>query len=201
MQQPVSKPYAESCEQNRHAILAVIKGPLAGSHGVLEIGSGTGQHAVAFAAEMPHLIWHTSDRVENHPGIRLWLAESGLENVRPPLSLDVAGEKWPEIDIDAVFSANTAHIMHWHEVAAMFMGIGRLLSEGGDFLLYGPFNYGHRYTSDSNAAFDQWLKQRDPHSGIRNFEDLDELARQAGMVLQKDYAMPANNRILHWQRQ
>lgn len=194
------KPYAESCEQNREPILAVIQPVLADCHAVLEIGSGTGQHAVAFASCMPHLTWYTSDRVESHAGIQLWLNEAGLGNVRPPLALDVAQAEWPSVTVEGVFTANTAHIMHWPEVEAMFAGIGRLLPAGGHFLIYGPFNYDGRFTSDSNARFDVWLKSRDPLSGIRHFEDLVQLATRAGMALKKDYAMPQNNRILHWQR-
>jgi cyclopropane fatty-acyl-phospholipid synthase-like methyltransferase len=121
--------------------------------------------------------------------------------VRMPLLLDVGYAVWPEVDVDAVFSANTAHIMHWHEVEALFAGIGRLLPEQGVFLLYGPFNYRQTYTSKSNERFDGWLKARDPLSGIRGFEDVDRLARQAGMVLREDFAMPANNRLLFWQKQ
>jgi len=167
---------------------------------VLEIGSGTGQHAVYFAGQMPHLLWYTSDLAENHPGIELWLAEAALNNLRPPVLLDVARTVWPEMAVDAVFSANTAHIMHWREVEAMFAGVGDLLPPGGVFLLYGPFNYKQAYTSESNERFDGWLKARDSHSGIRNFEDVDRLAQESGMVLCDDYAMPANNRILFWQK-
>lgn len=194
----LNKPYSESCDQNRESILSVIQPVLADSRSVLEIGSGTGQHAVAFALGMPHLIWHTSDQRENHAGIQLWLDESGLDNVRAPLSLNVMQAEWPDIEMDAIFTANTAHIMHWPEVEVMFDGIGQLLSAGGNLLIYGPFNYDGQYTSDSNARFDQWLKARDPMSGIRNFEAVDSLASKAGMVLKNDYTMPANNRILHW---
>ena len=195
------KPYSDACERNREPILSVIRPILSSCRAVLEIGSGTGQHAVFFAASMPHLQWHTSDRQEYHAGIELWLAEAGLANVRTPLPLDVGQTAWPEMDVDAVFSANTAHIMHWHEVEAMFTGIGRLLPEQGVFLLYGPFNYRQAYTSESNERFDAWLKARDPLSGIRGFEDVDRLAQQAGMVLREDFAMPANNRLLFWQKQ
>lgn len=196
----MNKPYSESCDQNRAPIFSVIQGLLANCRAVLEIGSGTGQHAVAFAAQLPHLVWHTSDCLENHAGIQLWLDEAGLRNVNPPLALDVMQTEWPLLEVDAVFTANTAHIMHWPGVEAMFAGVGRALPAGGHFLIYGSFNYGRQYTSDSNARFDQWLKARDPHSGIRNFEDLDRLAGNAGMILTNDFAMPANNRILHWQK-
>lgn len=192
------KPYSESCDQNREPILSVIQPLLKGSHSVLEIGSGTGQHAVFFAERMSHLVWHTSDCPAYHEGIKLWLQEAGLENTREPITLDVSTEDWPQQHFDAVFSANTAHIMHWRDVEAMIAGAGDILVNGGKFLLYGPVNYNHRYTSESNAKFDDWLKGRDPGSGIRNFEDLDKLAQQAGMHLCKDYEMPANNRILYW---
>jgi len=194
------KPYSESCDQNREPILAVIGPLLQDARSLLEIGSGTGQHAVYFARALPHLVWHTSDCLEYHPGIRLWLEEAALANTRPPLQLDVARSDWPELEVDAVFSANTAHIMHWHEVAAMFAGVGRLLPTGGRFLLYGPFNYHGRFTSDSNARFDQWLKARDPGMGVRDFEALSQLAEEAGLQLRQDFEMPANNRILYWQR-
>ena len=193
------KPYSESCDQNRDPILEVIEPLLKHTTSVLEIGSGTGQHAVYFAKRMPHLIWHTSDRKENHEGIRNWLIEEQLSNTREPLTLDVSQPKWPEIEVDAIFSANTTHIMHAENVVDLFAGIGGLLVNHGLFILYGPFNYGNRYTSDSNQRFDQWLKQRDPKSGIRNFEDLDKLANNASMALKHDFAMPANNRILVWQ--
>ncbi len=192
------KPYSESCDQNREPILSVIQPLLKDCSSVLEIGSGTGQHAVYFAERLPHLTWHTSDCVEYHPGIQLWLDEAGLVNTPGPIDLDVSASTWPQLYIDAMFSANTAHIMHWPDVEALFRGAGELLSSGGLFLLYGPFNYGNQYTSDSNARFDEWLKQRDPESGIRNFEDLDSLAEHAGMRLQHDYEMPVNNRILYW---
>ncbi len=194
------KPYSEACDENREPILGVIQPLLKHCASVLEIGSGTGQHAVYFAGKMPHLIWQTSDCLEYHAGINLWLHESGLENARPPIELDVSRSEWPEQRFDAVFSANTAHIMHWPDVAAMFSGVGSLLSAGGRFLLYGPFNYNDRFTSESNARFDAWLKSRDPASGIRNFEDLNKLAGLAGMRFRRDYEMPVNNRILYWEK-
>jgi cyclopropane fatty-acyl-phospholipid synthase-like methyltransferase len=194
------KPYAESCDENRGAILAVI-GPLfADRRAVLEIGSGTGQHAVHFAVQLPHLTWHTSDLPANHAGIRAWLDEAALANTRPPLALDVTAAEWPAPAVDAVFSANTTHIMHWPMVEALFAGVGRLLPAGGRFVLYGPFNIGGRYTSPSNARFDGFLKARDPASGIRDREALERLAQAAGMALRDDVAMPANNRILVWEK-
>ena len=154
------KPYAESCDQNRDPILGVLSQLFGQSKRVLEIGSGTGQHAVYFSRSMPHLFWYTSDKAENHAGIRMWVQESGLNNLAEPLLLDVGQADWPALEVDAVFSANSVHIMHLYEVEAMIRGVGRLLHTGGLFALYGPFNYRRRYTSDSNARFDQWLKSQ-----------------------------------------
>lgn len=194
------KPTAESCLQNRAPILAVLREVLAERRRLLEIGSGTGQHAVYFAPELPHLSWQTSDLAENHAAIHAWLAEEGAPNILPPLLLDVRSGPWPACGVDAVFSANTAHIMDWAAVEAMFAGVGRILETDGVFALYGPFNYGGRYTAASNARFDAWLRQRDPASGVRDFEALDALARAAGLVMWRDYDMPADNRTLVWRK-
>jgi len=166
---------------------------------LLEIGSGTGQHAVYFAARFPHLRWQASDLAAHLPGIRLWLDEAALPNLLPPLPLDVNGA-WPATRFDAVFSANSAHIMSDATVAAMFRGVPRVLEAGGVFALYGPFNYGGAYTSESNARFDDWLKARDPQSGIKDFERLDALAQEGGLRLIADHEMPVNNRTLVWRR-
>jgi cyclopropane fatty-acyl-phospholipid synthase-like methyltransferase len=192
------KPYSESCDQNRAPILEILRLELADRSRLLELGSGTGQHAVYFAPEFPDLIWQTSDVAGLHAGIVAWLREAGSTNILPPLALDVCRDRWPDSSYDAVFSANTVHIMAWPEVECLFEGIGRVLEDGGVFCLYGPFNYEGRYTSASNARFDDWLKQRDPSSGIRDIEALDGLAQLAGMQLKKDYEMPANNRTLVW---
>ncbi|HEY9148458.1 MAG TPA: DUF938 domain-containing protein [Gammaproteobacteria bacterium] len=196
------KPFAESCVENRRPILTVLRQLIAGRRQLLEIGSGTGQHAVYLAPAFPQLQWQTSDRGENHPGIRQWLQDEAVENALPPLELDVLQAEWPlaESSVDAVFSANTAHIMGWDGVEAMFAGVGRVLKPQGLFLLYGPFRYRGRFTTEGNARFDQWLKSRDPQSGIRDIEALRELAARTGMTLYRDFAMPANNRLLVWRR-
>ncbi len=195
------KQYSEACDQNRDPILAILRNEFAGVQRVLEIGSGTGQHAVYFARHLPHLDWQTSDLAENHASIRAWIADQGPPNVLPPLPLDVLDGPWPQQHYDGIFSANTTHIMSWPAVRLMFEGIGRVLEPAAVFCLYGPFNYHNRFTSDSNAHFDAWLKQRDPASGIRNFEDLDDLAARHGMRLVNDHEMPVNNRLLVWTRQ
>lgn len=193
----INKPYSESCDQNRDPILGVIQPLLQDVTALLEIGSGTGQHAVYFASRLPHLIWQSSDCAEYLPGIRSWLDEAALPNTPAPLELDVT-RPWPELKVDAVFSANTTHIMHWPMVEALFAGLGHCLPVGGKFLLYGPFNYQGRYSSESNACFDRWLKARDPHSAIRDFEALDRLASAAGLRFVEKYTLPANNQILYW---
>ncbi len=195
------KPFAESCEKNRDDILPVLREIFADRKHVLEIASGTGQHAVYFAAELSHLIWQTSELRQNHAGIQAWLDEAQLANVLPPILLDVNDEMWPLLQVDAVFNANTVHIIAWPAVERMFAGIGQVLSRGGYLAMYGPFNYGGAFTSESNARFDLWLKERDPLSGVRDFEALNALANQHGMVLAKDVAMPGNNRTLIWKKQ
>ena len=196
----MNKPYAASCDNNREPIFSVLERLLENCRSVLEIGSGTGQHAVFFAERLPQLTWQCSDLEENHAGIKQWLAEAALPNTPAPLLLDVRLSDMSGLSFDAVFSANAIHIMGWDAVKPMIQGVGKILSENGLFILYGPFNYGNRYTSESNARFDEWLKQRNPESGIRNFEDVDQLANDAQLTLLEDIAMPANNRILCWQK-
>ncbi|MET0065121.1 MAG: DUF938 domain-containing protein [Candidatus Thiodiazotropha sp.] len=193
------KPFSEACEENKQPILQVIQPLFREARSLLEVGSGTGQHAVHFAAAMPQLTWQTSDCAQQLPGITAWLAEAGLENLPEPIELNVQG-RWPDRSYDAVFSANTTHIMSWSAVERMFLGIGRILNPGGLFALYGPFNYQGSYTSESNRRFDRWLRGRDPQSGIRDFEALDKLARAQQLGFVDDVEMPVNNRILVWRR-
>ena len=196
----MNKPYSESCDQNRDPILSVIQPLLSHCKTVLEIGSGTGQHAVYFAEKLPQLMWQTSDRAEYHQGIRQWLDDASLANVLAPVALDVRQDKWMEQQFDAVFTANSLHIMHKEDVIALFDHIADVLDTKGLLIVYGPFNYDGKYTSESNARFDVWLKDRDPQSCIKDFEWVDSLANNVGLQLKNDYAMPANNRILCWQK-
>jgi SAM-dependent methyltransferase len=192
------KPYSPACERNREPILALLRDHLGGCRRVLEIGSGTGQHAVHFAGALPQLRWQASDRAENLDGIRAWLDEAALPNTPPPLQFDVMQPAWPAGTFDAVYSANTLHIMGWPEVEHLFVRLPELLAPQARLVVYGPFNYGGRFTSDSNAAFDLSLKAHAPHRGIRDFEAVDALARAAGLSLLEDRAMPANNRCVVW---
>lgn len=194
------KPFSQACENNQEPILSVLMPRLAGCRQLLEIGSGTGQHAVYFASAMPHLIWQTSDLPERHSDIQLWLADYPGENLRPPLALDVLQTDWPVTRADAVFTANTFHIMPWSAVLATLNGCARLLANGGKLLVYGPFNEEGAYTSESNAAFDQRLRQQAPHMGLRNRQTVAEEAADRGLTLRETLAMPANNRILVFER-
>lgn len=193
----MEKPFSQACENNGTAILEILKNAFSERRQVLEIGSGTGQHAVHFATHLSHLQWQTSDLAANHAGILMWIEDVGPANVHPPLELDVADSEWPG-GFDAVFTANTTHIMPWSAVVEMFAGIGSGLPDGGVFCQYGPFNYGGRFTSESNAGFDRWLKDIDPGRGIRDFEAIEKLASRAGLQLVFDHEMPANNRLLEW---
>lgn len=196
----MDKPFSQACENNKAAILAVLQAELADSKRVLEVGSGTGQHAVHFAEHLPQLIWQTSDQAQNHRGIKQWLAESNLSNAQAPLQLDVRDHDWGKVAYDAVFTANSLHIMALESAQHFVRNVTRALPDGGRFLAYGPFNYKGDYTSESNARFDVWLKQQDPQSAIRDFEMLDQYARSGGLRLSQDYTMPANNRLLVWRK-
>lgn len=193
------KPYAPACDENKAPILAVLRPLFAERQHVLEIGSGTGQHAVHFAAAMPRLRWQCSDVEAHLPGIGAWLSEAGLANLPPAIRLDVDGD-WPDGPFDAVYSANTAHILSLSQVETMFVGIGRLLPAGAPFALYGPFSNDGRHSSPSNAEFDRYLRQHDPLSGVRDLSDLRRFADAAGMALEQDLPMPVNNRTLIWRK-
>ena len=190
-------PFSEASEQNKSFIYDVIKPYLHGE--VLEIGSGTGQHAVFFAGQAPQLRWQTSDLESNLPGIEGWIADAGLPNLPPPVVLDVLAD-WPVRQFDMVYSANCFHIMDKTAVEKCIEGVGACLKPGGILVVYGPFNYAGNFTSPSNARFDAFLKARDPTSGIKDFEWLDDLANEASLELAEDVAMPENNRCLVWQK-
>lgn len=192
-------PHAPATERNRGPILEVLRVHFASSKHVLEVGSGTGQHAVHFAAALPHLHWQCSDRDERLSGIRAWLAERSLPNTPAPLPLDVDGA-WPEQRYDAAFTANTLHILSWPQVQRLFHGLAAALLPDAVLVIYGPFRYGGAHTSAGNAVFDQELRLEHPERGIRDIEQVQALAQHVGLVPIADVAMPANNRCLVWRR-
>ena len=187
---------SEAAERNKAPILRVLSVELAQATRVLEIGSGTGQHAVYFAAHLPQLTWQPTDTGDYLPGLRERVAREGGDNVLAPLPLDVRDRTWPAGEFNAVYSANALHIMSWACVLEFFRGVGEVLEKPGVLCLYGPFRYGGRYTSDSNAAFDEFLRGRDPDSGIRDVQALRELAARQGLRPSADHPMPANNQLL-----
>jgi SAM-dependent methyltransferase len=191
-------PCSEACERNKGPILEVLREAFAGCTHVLEIGSGTGQHAVHFALAMNWLVWQPSETPEAMPALRKRIFNEGPSNLRAPVVLDVTETPWDVRRVDGVFTANTLHIMHWPQVEAFFANLSTVIQPATVLAIYGPFSYGGAYTSPSNAEFDEFLHARDPESGIRDFEDVDALARAAGFKLVADHRMPANNQTLVW---
>jgi SAM-dependent methyltransferase len=191
-------PFSDACERNKDPILGVLREAFADRTRVVEIGSGTGQHAVYFARHLPHLAWQPTDLREHLEGLAARIAAEGPPDLAVPVELDVLQAQWPPLTGDAVFSANTLHIMSWPAVEALFAGLRRVLTGGGVLAIYGPFRYGGQFTTASNAAFDAMLRERDPDSGIRDFEAVNALAAAAGLELRADHAMPANNQLIVW---
>jgi SAM-dependent methyltransferase len=200
MNAPRGLPFSDACERNKVPILEILRQAFRHAGRVLEIGSGTGQHAVWFGQHLPHLLWQPSDVAEALPALRVRLEAEAPDNVLVPMALDVAVRPWPVSGVDGVFSANTLHIVSWPHVEHFFGGVGEVLATGGTLCVYGPFCYGGEFTTPSNAEFDQWLRLRDPASGVRDFEAVDTLAQAEGLALLADHAMPANNRCLVWRR-
>jgi len=192
--------YSQACENNKRPILAHLRDIFTASGLVIEIGSGTGQHAEFLAAELPHLQWQPTDHPSALEGCEARLHAAALTNVRAPLALDVGARPWPIAAAHAAFSANTAHIMSWPEVQSMFVGLAAVLPLHAPFCLYGPFNYQGAFTSDSNRLFDQQLRSRAAHMGIKDIEDLLDLALLTDFALAEDHEMPANNRLLVWRK-
>ncbi|WP_299585127.1 DUF938 domain-containing protein [uncultured Microbulbifer sp.] len=194
-----SLPDAPACARNRDPILSHLRRLLANSRQVLEVGSGTGQHAVYFAPRLPHLIWQTSERAEILPGVRAWLDSEPAPNLRQPLTLDVDAE-WPELSFDSVFTANTLHIMSRESVQLFFRKLARILQPAGLLVVYGPFKIGGGFIGPTNADFDAQLKARNPNSGLRDLEWLDQLAAEAGMCREEFNYLPANNQLAVWRK-
>jgi cyclopropane fatty-acyl-phospholipid synthase-like methyltransferase len=194
-----SLPFSEACERNKEPILGALSELLPARGHLLEIGSGTGQHAVFIAPHFPRLSWQTTEQPGFIAGLTARVRAEAAVNVLPPLVLDVNG-LWPDHHYDAVFSSNTAHIMGWSEVIRMFSGVGERLRPGGAFCLYGPFNVDGGFTSQSNEDFDRQLREQNPEMGLRDVGSLDSLGRRHHLVLEDQLLLPANNRILVFRR-
>jgi hypothetical protein len=191
-------PFSEASERNKGPILKVLRTAFADCRHVLEIGSGTGQHGVHFAAAMPWLVWQPSELPDAMPALRKRIFNEGPSNLRAPVVLDVTQLSWDLRRVDAVFTANTLHIMHWPQVEALFAGLPPVTAPGTVLAVYGPFRYDGNFTSESNESFDRMLRAENPESGIRDFEAIDALARAAGFGFVADHRMPANNQTLIW---
>lgn len=196
----IAAPFSQACENNKIPIVEQLKKIFTTTSKVLEVGSGTGQHAVFFAAQLPHLIWQPTDLTVNHYGINAWRNELPSPNLKPPLELDVSAA-WPVVQVDGIFTANTLHIMSWELVKLFFQGVGKHLALQGRLVVYGPFKYQGQFTSESNAQFDLWLKAHDSARGVRNIEDVVQLAQSVGLALISDTVMPANNQLLVFEKQ
>jgi len=196
----MNKPFSQACENNKTPILNILKNTFSKCHTVLEVGSGTGQHGVHFAKNLTDLTWQTSDLIENHQGINLWIDDEPADNLKRPLLLDFA-QLWPVEIVDGIFTANTLHIVSNSLVESFFKGVGRHLENDGTLCIYGPFKYDGEFTSTSNAQFDLWLKNIEPSRGIRDIESIIALAKNEGLSLVNDFDMPANNQLLVFKRQ
>ena len=200
MNSPATLVFSEACERNKGPILEVLRSAFADVGRLLEIGSGTGQHAVWFGQNLRHLAWQPSEVPGQLPGLRARLEAEAPENVLAPMALDIARHPWPAAGVDGIFTANTLHIVSWSHVGHFFRGVGETLAPGGMLCVYGPFRYRGRFTTPSNAEFDLWLKRRDPVSGVRDFEAVEALAAAEDLALIADHPMPANNQCLGWRR-
>lgn len=197
------KLYSEACERNKEPILNALRPILANAQTVLEIGSGSGQHAVYFGQHLPHLTWQTSDLPLKHASIRAWIAESQLSNVLPPFALNIDDTPWSSVElepVDAIYTSNTLHIISWPQVVKFFQGVAPLLRPSGRLCVYGPFKYGGKFISEGDARFDALLREQNEGSAIRDFEEIDKLAQNNGLQFGEHLQMPANNHLLIWRR-
>lgn len=194
-------PFSQACANNKQPILEVLQQELIDANHVLEIGSGTGQHSVYFAPNLSHLQWQTSDVSANHYAIKAWHKAYPAPNLHAPVAFDLAHDSFPTSAVnsrpyDAVFTANTLHIISWDLVKRLFQLVGDALPVNGKLIVYGPFNDNGQYTSEGNRQFDAMLRQSNPDSGIRDKQDIIALAKQYHLTLNNEYQMPANNQIL-----
>jgi len=194
-------PFSSAAERNQQPILDQLRKFLPQRGTVLEIGSGTGQHAVFLTRNLPGLSWQPSDRLENLAGLEARFLSEDSKRILPLLKLDVISDPWPGCSYEAAYSANTAHIMPWEAVVAMFTGLATHLVPGARFCLYGPFNIDNRFTSESNAQFDAQLRAGDSQMGIRDMAAIESLANLHQMGLEYKLAMPANNFLLVFTRE
>jgi cyclopropane fatty-acyl-phospholipid synthase-like methyltransferase len=190
------KPYSEACLRNQEPIYQILSNWFKKPGTVLEIGCGTGQHAVYMSERLSHLQWQPSDLEEAIEGARLWIEEAGLNNLRSPMMLDLSSDTSDIPRFDYIFTANTVHFVVWKKVENLFNIASRHLNENGLFAIYGPFNFNKAFTSEGNARLDQWLKSFNPQVGIKDLDDIVQLAKTQSFRLEERCDMPANNMML-----
>ncbi|NNM13440.1 MAG: DUF938 domain-containing protein [Gammaproteobacteria bacterium] len=195
-QAEINLPHSPAAERNKSAILEKLKQIFQGDEKVLEIGSGTGQHAVHFCKAMPGLTWQPTDLPERIPVSNAVIATANCNNILKTCALDASSADWPDYAADVVYTANTAHIMPWQITQTMLRGAAKQLRKGGRLIIYGPFKYSGDFTSESNGLFDASLKRNNPQQGIRDFEGIERVSKEGGLVLEHDFSMPANNQLL-----
>jgi len=194
------KRFSEACNRNQAPILAVLKEVLPDTGRVLEIGSGTGQHAAYFSRSLPDLAWQPSDLAEALPSIEAWREESGAPNLNPPMVIDLLGNNDTPSRVDAIVCINTAHIVAWTGVERLFSIAANILEPKGVLYFYGPYRYPDHALEPSNVVFDRWLKEQNSVSGIRDYAAVESLAESKGFILGGDRSMPSNNRSIWWVR-
>jgi SAM-dependent methyltransferase len=191
------KQHAPATARNRDAIRAVLARELPAHGSVLEIASGSGEHAVYFAAAFPHLTWQPSDPSDAAlASITAWRAEAQLANLQAAIALDAAAAGWPIAHADAIVCINMVHISPWQATLGLFAGAARTLARGALLYLYGPYRFDGAFTAESNAEFDRSLRSRDPQWGVRDVGELDAAARPHGLARRDTVVMPANNHSL-----
>ena len=194
------KQYAPACDRNTQPIVAALSALLPAQGSVLEVGSGTGQHIVSFARIFPELVWQPTDLNPQQASIDAWCEEADLDNVLPFRELNLLEVDAQDENYEAIVCINTIHIVSMQGVKNLFSTVSCSLKINGVFIVYGPYRYADRPLEPSNESFELWLKNRDPQSGIRNFEEINHLAAQAGLKLEQDLDMPANNRLICWRK-
>lgn len=195
----MNKPFSPSADRNKEFILSTLRQELAADQLVLEIGSGTGQHACYFAAALPNVIWQPTELKQNIPGIDSWMDEQNLENILEPKALDVDVHPWPVTHANVCFTCNTFHIVGMPSVRSIFEGCNTVLRDGGKLCVYGPFAIDGQHTSAGNQQFDQQLRTSNPNSGVRDLSELDAIAQQLGFNAYRSITMPANNLFVVWE--
>ena len=187
--------FSDACERNKIPILKVLNEEL-DSGTVLEIGSGTGQHSVFFSKEIPSIKWYPSDTISNFESLNAFVTNYQNNNLQTPFVIDITQDQWIDFKVDYVFTSNTFHIINNALLTYFFYQCSKVMKSNGKLIIYGPFKFDNQFNSPSNQTFDELLKASDPFSGLKNFEEIINIALKFNLIFSKKYEMPANNNIL-----